>query len=46
MSIKENLLFCLAWLLLPVLFMVLYKCVSIFVDVLIDTIRDELEIKE
>ena len=40
MSLKENLLFCLAVSLFPVLFMALYECISIFVDLLIEILED------
>lgn len=40
MSLKENLLICLAFLLGPILVMVLYECVDFFVDVLREILED------
>lgn len=40
MSLKENLLICLAFLLGPILFMALYECIDFFVDVLIGILED------
>lgn len=40
MSLKENLLICLAFLLGPILVMALYECVDFFVDVLREILED------
>lgn len=40
MSLKENLLICLAFLLGPILVMYLYECVDFFVDVLREILED------